>query len=606
MRTFCSLLLAAASLAASAALPPWSSAPLGAHLTEVNARWQAQDPGFVLRGQQAAFTDEAERIRSHLLLVQERLTDRTPAGLSDTQRQQRARLLHRLRDYADARRFPINDQVPQRHPVFIDPRGTACAVGWLMIESGHAGLARSISEGFNLGYLHEIAADARYAEPVQRWARQHGFSADELAWIQPGYPPNLPWQPFGGGTDGTVTVMAPLSDGRLLVAGPFTHAGGAAASRVALWNGIAFEPLGNGVAGQVNCAIEFNGSVYLGGSMLNGNADLARWNGSAWEFSTVFDGKLPAITALHAHAGVLHAAGILMGFAGEDHLVKRLSGGQWEQVGSGFNGAVLDLATHEGTLVAGGAFTALEAPTQPLALHVARFNGAEWAQLGDGLDATVRDLLQSEGALYAGGDLIQNIAPRFGLARIAAGTAYWEPLMPNLASYIFPTLADPHIERLAEHDGRIYFAGSFMVSTTMMTIGAHIARWDGIDLVTELAYPDDAVHAVAVRDGSLLIGGAFGNWMPHLAQLDLSTGLAERSAATMTASPNPATDAVRISGVDALSPSAQVNVRDASGRAMRAPVMREAGAATIDARGLAPGAYTVHVDGRFAARFVKE
>lgn len=606
MRTLCSLLLAAASIAATAALPPWAHAPLGAHLTEVNAQWQAQDPGFLLRSEQAAFTDEAERIRTHLLLVQERLAERTPAGLSEPQWQQRARLLHRLRHYADARRFPINDQLPQRHPVFIDAQGTACAVGWLMIESGNAGLARSISEGFNLGYLHEIAADARYAEPVQHWARQHGFSADELAWIQPGYPPNLPWQPFGGGTDGTVTVMEPLSDGRLLVAGQFTHAGGTAASHVAVWNGSAFEPLGSGVAGQVNCAIAFNGSVYLGGSMLNGNADLARWNGSAWEFSTVFDGKLPVITALHAHAGVLHAAGIRMGFAGEDHLVMRLNGGQWEQVGSGFNGAVHDLATHEGMLIAGGAFTAVETPTQPVALRVARFDGAEWAQLGDGLDATVRDLLQTDGALYAGGDLLQNIAPRFGLARITAGAAQWEPLMPNLASYIFPTLADPRIERLAEQDGRIYFGGSFMVSSTMMTIGAHIARWDGIDQVTELAYPDEAVHAVAVRDGTLLIGGAFANWMPHVAQLDLSTGLAERGAATLTASPNPATDAVRISGVDALSPSAQVSVRDASGRAVRAPVMREAGAATIDARGLAPGAYTVQVDGRFGARFVKE
>lgn len=594
--------------AACAALPPFASAPLNDHLREVNAQWVKQDPAPEGGTSPASFAQESGRIRAHLLMVRERLLVRSTHGLSADQRANRTHLLNRLGAYADGRRFPQNLVVAGRNPVFIDPFGTACAVGWLMMESGHAELAESIRDGFNLGYIHEIITDPRFAEPVMAWARAHGFTADELAWIQPGYPPALPWQPLGGGTDGDVRVMLELANGNLLVAGEFSTAGGVPASRVAVWDGSAFQPLGAGVQGVVNCAVEHDGQLYLGGAMLSGGSDLARWDGSAWSFQTVFESKYAVINALHVHDGVLHAAGSSLGFVGQDDFVQRLVAGQWEPVGGMLNATIHDLGTYAGTLVAAGEFTALESDPGTPILHVAMLTGNQWQPLGGGLNAVVHDLLLADGALYAGGGLYNNIAPAFGLARMVPGAADWEPLMPNLAQYIFETVGPPRILRLAQQGGSIFFGGVFGISSSIMLYGCNIGRWDGIDQVAELAIPDGAVNVLHVKDDQLVVGGAFNDWQPHLAVLDLTTRLpSEGLAAVLTAFPNPTSDAVRISGADDLG-EADVRVIDASGRDMAVSVARQSDGLLLDARPLPPGAYQVRLltaRGTRTVRFVR-
>lgn len=595
--------------AASAALPPFASAPLNEHLREVNAQWVKQDPapdgGFAT----AAFAHESERIQRHLVMVRERLLLRSTISLTDGQRANRAHLLNRLAVYAEGRRFPQNLVMAKRNPVFIDPFGTACAVGWLMIESGHGDLAKAISTGFNLGYVHEIIADPRFATPVAEWASAHGFTADELAWIQPGYPPSLPWQPFGGGANGDVTVLENLANGHLLVAGAFTDAGGTAANHVAVWNGTTFVALGSGLQGTVNCAMEFEGDIYIGGAMLNGSNDLARWDGANWTFQTVFDGKYPVVTALHVHSGELHAAGTISGFAGSTDHVARLESGLWQPVGSALNGTVHALDTHAGRLVAAGAFTGFAYDPLPALSHVAELEGNEWSQLADGLNATVRDLLSVDGVLHAAGDLFVNIAPVFGMARVAAGAPSWEQMMPGLANYMFPTLGVPRIERIVHHEGGIYFVGEFGISSSMMLFGYNVGRWNGIDAVAELAAPEAVVHAAVVHDDELMIGGAFTNWLPHLAVLGLSTGISSSvTGQAILVSPNPAREQVRISGLQGVG-KAPVSIIDAAGREHPVEATLLDDTVMLNTAALASGAYTVRImtaQGPATARFMKQ
>lgn len=610
MRAILTLLYSAGfCIGAQAALAPTTSSTLREHLLEVNAEWRAQDPAPVGGESVVNFATEAERIRTHLLLVRDRLMSREVEGLSASARERRAALLVRLGDYAEGRTFPKNNMVAYRNPVFIDQHGTACAVGWLMIESGHRGLAEAISEGMNLGYVREIISDARFATAVAEWASTHGFTANELAWIQPAYPPNLPWAPFGGGTNGTVRVIKVLANGHVLLAGDFTEAGGVAANRVAIWNGTSFQPLGSGVQGEVTCATEHNGELYLGGSMLNGPADLAKWNGSAWTFSTVFDGKHPIVTALHVHNGQLHAAGAISGFAGVNDLVLRWDGANWIPVGSMLNDAILDLATHNGVLVAAGAFTGFETDPNPVIRHVAALEGNEWSELGYGLDATVRDLLEVNGTLYAAGTLFVNIAPAFGLARIAQGGAAWEQLMPNLPNYLFPGAGPATINRIAEHNGRIYFAGEFIVSGSIMEVGTNLGYWQDVDLVGAMAIPEAPMHAVAVAGNQLIAGGAFELWAPYVAVLDLATGVGDGpDLITMQVAPNPVMDEVRLTSPTIPFATATISIADASGRMVHPPFARLSGALRIDASALASGPYVVRIDGGQApvvARFVK-
>jgi len=595
MKKLTPVLLLLAATRAFAALPPTSAAPLKQHMLEVNAQWRVQDPSPADGQALAVFSDEPARIREHLRRVSAELLSRN-AGASDARRDKRVHLLHRLADYADARTFPQNHVLAFRNPIFIDPHGTACAVGWLMIESGHEELAVRIRDGLNTGYVREIIADPRFTESVAAWAGDHGFTADELEWIQPGYPPALPWQPFGGGANGTVLVMEELANGHMLIGGTFTDAGGTAANRVAVWNGTSFVALGSGLQGNVNCAVEFNGDIYVGGGSLSGLADLAKWNGTSWSFQTVFDSKYSEVTALHVHNGQLHAAGIMTGFAGASHHVARWDGALWQPIGSGLNGHIHALDSHAGVLVAGGAFTGFFLDPNPVLDHVAELEGNEWSQLSNGLNATVRDLLSIGGVLHAAGDLEVLGAPAFGMARIASGAAYWEQLMPGMDNYIFNNgIQNARIERIAEHDGSIYFGGEFGISSNTMLYGYNIGRWDGIDQVAELAIPEAPVHALCLLDDQLIIGGAFSNWAPHLAVLELTTGVGEAPAAmALSVFPNPVIAQARISGLPDMT-SAAVRIVDAEGREAVAPMQRQDDAIVLDASALAPGVYTVLV-----------
>src|SRR5262249_55485030 len=76
-----------------------------------------------------ATTTEADRLRAHFDSVNLELVSTTTAGLSESQRISRARLVAWLRDYRNAGRFPQNDRFPGRAvPFFRDSRGVLCAM----------------------------------------------------------------------------------------------------------------------------------------------------------------------------------------------------------------------------------------------------------------------------------------------------------------------------------------------------------------------------------------------------------------------------------------------------------------------------------------------
>ena len=143
-----------------------------------------------------------------------------------------------------------------------------------------------------------------------------------------------------------------------------------------------------------------------------------------------------------------------------------------------------------------------------------------------------------------------NIAPTFGLARMTVGAPAWELLLPNLVNYMQPWLGTAEVRSIAAHDGHIYFGGNFFISSDIMVMGTHVGRWDGVDQVVELAAPDQPTTSVVVREGRLIIGGAFSVWRPYAATLDLSTGTREEMhLAPMTVFPQPASTDPTTSGL---------------------------------------------------------
>lgn len=600
------------ALAAQAQLAPWTEAPLYRHMLEVNAQWAKADPALASRTEHVHFTNEAERIAHHLHLVSDHLRSHAPEGLSADAATRRAALLDDLDRYADRGLFPQNQVLPFRNPIFIDHHGTACAVGRLMIESGHRDLAESISRDMNLAYVH----DMKRAD-VLHWAAQEGFTEDELAWVQPGYPPTVTWTPLAGGTNGTVKAMLNLPDQSLLVAGEFTEAGGVAAQNVAIFQNGGFVALGAGVQGTITCAATNSDGIYLGGYNLNGINDLAHWDGTQWDFTTVFQGKMPLIFALQVLNDTLYAAGETMGFVGADEYVMRKDGPAWQTVPGIFNAPIRCLGTHQGKLVAGGDFTSVQEGPVTTAMHVATLDAGGWEQTGDGLNGQVFTLLDVQAMLYAGGAMYANASPVFGLARISPGAPAWEQLMPNLGDYvpIFP--GTTQVRALLADGDQVYMAGDFHLNLFTLT-GTHLARFLGTaDVFEPLAYFNAPVNALAsdpfISDAhGLYAGGEFtqniGDTVPYLAEALLNTAVQEAEGNTsMSLWPNPATDQLTITFADGASRNATVEVLDAQGRRVLTQTL-PGRSGTLDIRTLATGTYTVRPVGHDDARartFVK-
>ena len=93
-----------------------------------------------------------------------------------------------------------------------------------------------------------------------------------------------------GGAAGTVNKLRMGPDGYLYLCGNFDTIGGVAASGVARWNGVAWQPLGLGLGGLVSAyGLSFDdaGILYVSGRFTSaggvGLADsIAKWNGTAW------------------------------------------------------------------------------------------------------------------------------------------------------------------------------------------------------------------------------------------------------------------------------------------------------------------------------------
>jgi hypothetical protein len=514
-----------------ASLPPDASQSLYQHMVEVNKEWlhQAQPVGEL--AEPAAFATDQERIQTHLRLVEKTLRARPTPHLNPAQRLQRLRMLDALRSYWQQGVFPLNTRHSYRVPYFIDDKGTACAVGQLLIESGYRAVAEKVHQEMNYAYLREIP----YPE-LPEWAEAHGFSLAELAWIQPGYsPPNL-WYPVGtGGLDAPVDLLLEdPTDGSLIVIGQFTQFSGTTcqgAVKLAPGTGGSITALGSLPAGDVHCGLFFEGELWLGGWWQGPQAqfyNLLRWDGQQWDFSSVSYGP---VYCMHVHDGDLYAGGDFHS-AIIDNLA-RYRNGQWGPILPNPYGTIYALTTHQGKLVVGGEY--LQTGTQPLA-YVIQYDGQDWNPLhtgGDSLDNTVRAFYSEGQTLYAGGDLFNaDDSTTFGLAKLTDPADGWEHLLTT-DRWLYPphdTLPN-YISQIIRRNGILFLAGQFQAPLQFQVVGyfgAHIAYYDeSKDDLEPMAALNGPVHSMLVRDSILYLGGEFN--VPFLANYLLQSGGGSRS-----------------------------------------------------------------------------
>ena len=193
--------------------------------------------------------------------------------------------------------------------------------------------------------------------------------------------------------------------------------------------------MGLGASGPVLSLVTAGASVYAGGSfdrMLGAAPEtsrIARWDGSAWQpLGDGITGSYDEVRSIAVAGSDVYAGGAFTAFGpdrAEAKNVARWDGSAWHALGAGADGPVNALVMAGGELYAGGDFLSLGAV---LTNRLAAWNGTAWTKVGTGADAAVRALAAPPDGqrLFAGG-----IFSKIG------GVGH-----PNLAIFIPPAAAD--------------------------------------------------------------------------------------------------------------------------------------------------------------------
>ena len=490
-------------------------------------------------------------IVAHLMLVERTLRQRPVDHLNSSQQLNRIKLLNTLNEYWHTKKFPINTYLPITSPVFIDSTGTHCAVGFLMQQSGAELLARKIDAGNKFVYVKDIKTNG-----VAVWAYENGFSIEELAWIQPGYPPTLPINDMAGGLNGSVKVLAIDPATQLYYAGGnFT-----ASTKGAVCNGIAvylsgiagwdWIGLGNGVNGTVNALMFFNDKLYVGGEFtMAGTAqagNIAIYDPLTQQWQSM--GNLDStVNSLTVYNNEIYAGGRFSG------MVSKWTGSQWQDITSGFiyDGEVRTLEAWDNILLIGGNFELL---TGALRKNVATFDGIQMGTSGFGTITPVNDFEVFHDTMYAACDVIAG-GDTCALARFIDPD--WEVILTPFGS-ISDYFYGNSILQLSVAENRLFGVGNFSCASNL-TYGNGLMEINFDSLsgqiqCSPLVLLDSTVNTMVTNNNVITIGGEFivdiVDTLNHVGQLEnvltkIDDAVQVRNM-SLTIYPNPSRDLVNI------------------------------------------------------------
>lgn len=579
------------------------------HLVEVNAQWmhhQTASPEATIQ-----FDKDEDRIAYHLELVVQTLQQSAPQSLSKRALKKRNNLLEQLAVYAAAKQFPINKYHSVRQPYFIDEQGTHCAVGFLMEASGYEALAQQINKEYSYNYIHEMPV-----EKVIPWADEHGFSVDELAWIQPGYPPQNPYTAFPNGPNSTITQLEQINADQLLLAGTFSEIGGSGCDQIGVFENNSFTCLGGGIAGQINDVFVENNRVLVAGALQNNGITypLASYENDSWIYHSI-PGRAGAEGTTASRRSLTNDFVVTLkhsSIPSQEEYWYSQAGSSWERKLSFYGSAFVAERTAAGILF-GGSFASVivydsagSSASQPCNnLIMDQFPTDEWKTYGTAVSTNVYSIEEVGNDIYIGGSCynMQEVC----LTKLNNG------LLQSLMVYEdgFGGTNTCDIRDMVWVNNELILGGDFLIAPLVGTYGKNLAKFDfSYNGMEAIARFDQPVNQVASLGNTLFMGGEFildettGNSLPYFGMLGILTSLEDPvPSPAISVYPNPVSNFATINGLQS---EYSYSVFDVSGKQLQHG--QQEPDTEIDLSTLPDGVFMLTINsaaGRFTTKFIK-
>lgn len=313
------------------------------------------------------------------------------------------------------------------------------------------------------------------------------------------------------GVNGTVHALT-IYEGKLVVAGFFSIAGGTTANNIATWDGTAWSSLAAGLSGQVSALTVYEDRLIAGGSFRLADGApgdrIAAWDGHSW--SALGTGMNAEVSALTVYHGQLIAGGrFTRASATQTSYVAAWDGDAWSSLGAGSVGELAGtdswvnaLTVFDDRLIAGGLFRRAGASA---AERVASWDGTSWSPLGTGMDKSISALVVHGDALIAGGAF--DVAGGVEAHMVAAWNGIeWSPMDAGIDPGD-PTNTGIRVDALTVFNGQLVVGGRFALDGDPAR--SSIAAWDGTSWSGLSDGVEGHVHALAVHDDGLIAGGTF-------------------------------------------------------------------------------------------------
>lgn len=506
-------------------------------LCEVNKCWTEQTD--IAQLAYPAYDDRSERewIRTHLSLVEQTLRARSTTHLSARQQANRLNALAHLHQYWQEGNFPINDQYSYRTPIFIDKYDNFCAVGYLVKATGYEPVSRMIAAQTNLAYVREM----NYPE-LSAWANDYGFTVDELAWIQPGYPYMNTATALGKGTDGEVfELYTDKAEEKLYVGGNFAYADGTVAANniayVTEQDGIyTWHKMGNGLAGTVYAITEFDNKIYAAGNFSSGSC-VAYWDGTTWQYIGCIG---PVVKDLLVFNNELYAVGDFNVCAALSEVnFAKWNGTNWQQI-PGLEGHVNTLHNQDNVLLLGGNFNYTGEST-----NIIKWSpGQGFIKYAKTITNEVNDIEEYKGWLFAA---CKSTADTNDLLRVLnTNNGDWDAV----PQYFHEAYEKLSFNSLCIAGDNLYMGGDFYQTFAINAAFSCIAQLQNPGAISGYVFAvDSAINVVVEYKNMVVAGGKFDSGahdnraLKSIAARAVTVGVKDLSANTAESLifPNPVT-----------------------------------------------------------------